>query len=204
MASQGDPQGGQVSRGGTEGKNNWGPCLQDPGPHPWPWAEAPLPDPPGLLQAELSHITEGAEARLGEVVPVALQADGREPGLRGVQRWKVQGYRIQQGLGRSGREGQAGHSLLFILVPSAQFPLWVCINPPWLSRALTPNSRPVPGAPASLQSVWLADHLVKCGHQLVKVRSLGTILLPSVQHKQVQSRRTAWRRGQPEFLLYCI
>ena len=125
-------------------KKNRGLCLQDPRPHPWPWAEAPLPDSPGLLQAELSHITEGAEARLGEVVLVALQADGREPGLRGVQRRKVQGYRIQQGLGRSGRAGQGGQSLLFILVPSPQFPLWVCINPPWLSRALTPKLQTCP------------------------------------------------------------
>ena len=106
------PRAGRSLGRGTEGKKNQGPGLQDPGPHPWPWAKAPLPDPSGLLQAELSHVTEGAEARLGEVVPVALQANGREPGLRGVQRRKVQGHRIQQGLGGSGREGQAGQSPL--------------------------------------------------------------------------------------------
>lgn len=106
------PRAGRSLGRGTEGKKNRGPCLRDPWPHPWPWAEAPLPEPSGLLQAELGHVTEGAEARLGKVVPVALQADGREPGLRGVQRRKVQGHGIQQGLGGSGREGQAGQSPL--------------------------------------------------------------------------------------------
>lgn len=168
----------------------------------------PSPTSPCLLQAELSHVTEGVEARLGEAVLVALQADGREPGLGGVQRGKVQGHGVQKGLGRSEGERQAGQCPLFTLGPFASVFFLVCLIPPWLSHALVPSSRPVAGAPAgvlcSLQSVWLADHLVKRSHQLVKVRSLGTILLPSVQHKQVQSRRTAWRRGQPELLLYRI
>lgn len=56
----------------------------------------------------------------------------------------------------------------------------VCIYPPWLSRTPVPISRPVPRAPISLQSVWLSDHLVKRSHQLVKMRPLGTVLLPSV------------------------
>lgn len=34
------------------------------------------PHQPHLLQAELSHITEGGEAKLGEVVLVALETNG--------------------------------------------------------------------------------------------------------------------------------
>lgn len=42
----------------------------------------PRPVSPCLLQAELSHVTEGAETKPGEVVLIALQSDGRKPGLR--------------------------------------------------------------------------------------------------------------------------
>lgn len=86
---------------------------QDPRADPGPGL--PSPASPCLLQAELSHFSEGAEAGLGEGVPVALQADGREPGLGGVQRRKVQGHGVQKGLGRSEGEGQAGQSPIFTL-----------------------------------------------------------------------------------------
>lgn len=49
---------------------------------PSPTSRVPRPSSPCLLQAELSHVTEGAEAKTGEVVLVALQSNGRKPGPR--------------------------------------------------------------------------------------------------------------------------
>lgn len=76
MASQGDAQARQVS--GEEGVDqtwSWAlssfniPCLVI--------SMSPLPPhQPHLLQAELSHITEGGEAKFGEVVLVAFETNG--------------------------------------------------------------------------------------------------------------------------------
>lgn len=154
-----------------------------------------LPSVPHLLQAQLGHITEAAETELGEVVLIALESDGREPGLRRVQGTEVQGHGVQKGLGRPKREEgiQAGQRPLFISVF-----FWACLFLPWLFP------RPVPGPPGSLQSVRFADQLVQSCHQLVKVRPLGTVLLPSVQHQQMEPGRTAWRWRQSELLFDCI
>lgn len=77
VASQGDAQGRQVS-GWEGGDQFWASFSEIPSttPSQRPRAFTPYPTTPCLLQAELSHITEGTEAKLGEVVLVALQSNG--------------------------------------------------------------------------------------------------------------------------------
>lgn len=81
VASQGDAQGRQVS-GWEGGDQFWASFSEIPSktpsttPSQRPRAFAPHPTTPCLLQAELSHTTEGTEAKLGEVVLVALQSNG--------------------------------------------------------------------------------------------------------------------------------
>lgn len=71
VASQGDAQGRQVSGGEGVGQS-WASFSKIPDTRsPGAWSSCP-PRHPCLLQAELSHIAEGAEAELGEVVLVAL------------------------------------------------------------------------------------------------------------------------------------
>lgn len=81
VASQGDAQGRQVS--GGEGVDQvWARFSKIPGMTPGLGPEESPPHlSPCLLQAELDHITEGAEAKLGEVFLVALQSNGQKPGL---------------------------------------------------------------------------------------------------------------------------
>lgn len=81
VAGQGDAQGRQVS-GGEGADQVWASFSKIPGMTPGLGPRgSPYPTSPCLLQAELSHITEGAEAKLGEVVLIALQSNGRKPGL---------------------------------------------------------------------------------------------------------------------------
>lgn len=81
VASQGDAQGRQVS--GGEGVDQMQASFSKiPGRTRASGPEAPPPTSPCLLQAELSHISEGAEATPGEAVLVALQSNGRKPSLR--------------------------------------------------------------------------------------------------------------------------
>lgn len=125
MASQGDAQTWQVS--GEEGVDQT-----------WSWAlslnildllpglgirVSPLPPhQPHLLQAQLSHITEGGEAKLGEVVLVALETNGRKPGLGRVQARKGQGHRVQKSLGRPKvGEGASKTGFFFVLLSLLNF-----------------------------------------------------------------------------------
>lgn len=144
---------------------------------PWPWAEAP-PRPSWLTsRLSWSHITEGAEARLGKSCPGTPGHNG-QPGLRESRDGKSRATgssRAWKVLGGRGRQ---------VTVSSSSCPLCSVSSvglhqPSWLSAAHQ-SSRPVLRAPA-----WPAECLA-CGsscqmrHQLVKVRSLGTILQVSI------------------------
>lgn len=153
MASQGDAQTRQVS--GEEGVDQtWSWALSFNIPDLLPGLGirvSPLPHhQPHLLQAQLSHITEGGEAKLGEVVLVAFETNGRKPGLGRVQAREGQGHRVQKSLGRPKvGEGQAKQVSSLSYSLCSIFSL-VYIYPPWLSQATAPSFRPVPGAPFSL------------------------------------------------------
>lgn len=71
VASQGDAQSRQVS-GGEGADQIWASFSKTPGMTAGLRPGGPPPTSPCLLQAQLNHITEGAEAKLGEVVLVAL------------------------------------------------------------------------------------------------------------------------------------
>lgn len=126
-----------------------GPLLQYPGSTLWPGDQSvSLPHhQPHLLQAQLSHITEGGEAKLGEVVLVAFETNGRKPGLGRVQAREGQGHRVQKSLGRPKvGEGQAKQ------VSSSSYSLCsifslVYIYPPWLSQATAPKLQTCPRGP---------------------------------------------------------
>lgn len=122
VTSQGDTQGGQVSGEEEEGREGVtsGPISLRSQTQFLRGSRSLCPHPasPCLLQAELSHITEGAEAKLGEIVLVALQSNGRQPGLGRVQTRKVQGHRIQECLGRSKGGWEGGEHTLQVSASS--------------------------------------------------------------------------------------
>lgn len=104
---------------------------------------------------------------------------------------KVQAAVTQQGLGRSGREGQAGSQRLLFHLVSAWLPLW-SHHPP-CSPGLHPLgcAQTCPWLPCRVSSY---DHLV-CRATEGQSRSLGQLILCQVSSIRGAVQVIAWRLG---------